>query len=133
MKSHERLVKQVKALPFIGALQVQFSNISLYLALYSSVALTLTLWMTTIINISWWPEWMTLPVYLLLAAGVVLIIMFLDYKFVYPSRMAFINEQACKHENPAMDLLKEIQAVQKRQAAELKSIRNKLGIKRVRK
>lgn len=133
MKSRERLLKQTKALPLLGAIQIQFSNISLYLSLYSFFTLSLVLWSTTIVYIAWWPRWITLPTFFVLAILGAMVVMFLDYKFVYPSRVAFLNEQSCKHPNPAMESLLRVEAVQKEQAAEIKAIRKKLGIKRVRK
>jgi hypothetical protein len=41
--------------------------------------------------------------------GFIVVVMLLDYIFVYPSRQAFLNEQSCKHENPAMDSLYRIE------------------------
>ena len=101
-------MQQVKIPGWVGAIQVQLTNSFFYIALLNTAMLSVTLWATTGPSIQaklpWADFWMLLVVGFLVVCGV----MILDYKFMYPVRQAFINEQACKHTNPAMLLLFEM-------------------------
>lgn len=98
-------MQQVKIPSWVGAIQVQLTNSFFYVSAISLGMQATTLWAVAGPSIqAVWPParfWMLV----LLAFGVLCLIMVLDYKFIYPVRQAFINEQACKHTNPAMELL----------------------------
>lgn len=103
-------IKQAKIFPLVGALQVQVQNSMFYITFINVFMLASTFWFTTgapfvqIHNIKWFTFWH------LMAIGVIgfLVVMLLDYKFMYPSRQAFVNKQSTIHANPAMDALLEV-------------------------
>lgn len=101
-------MKQVKIPGWVGVIQVQLTNSFFYISLLNTAMLSVTLWATVGPSIQVvWPAarfWMFALLGFLLVCG----IMLLDYKFMYPVRQGFINEQACKHENPAMEELLKI-------------------------
>ena len=119
----EKLLKQVKPKPKLGAFQVQVSTtMSHYIVYINLCFMGLMFWHTT--AAPWLRQfyggaqvWMFAIFMLLIVAGIGLF----DYKFVYPSRQAFISRQAYKHDNPA---IADLQKVLKNQ----KKIMEKLGI-----
>lgn len=98
-------MQQVKIPSWVGIIQVQLTNSFFYIALLNTAMLSVTLWATAGPSIQavlpWARFWMLALIGIVVVSGV----MVLDYKFMYPVRQAFINEQACKHTNPAMELL----------------------------
>ena len=120
----ETLLKQIKPIPKVGAFQVQVSTTMSHYMVYINMCLMGTMfWHTT--GAPWLRQfiyagasfWMFALFMLLIGCS----IMLFDYKFVYPSRQAFINQQAFKHGNPTVAIIKEIRANQKK-------IMEKLGI-----
>lgn len=106
----------------MGALQVQLTNSFFYMSLYTTVALTFTFWYTAGYQIAeryapWLSFWMFVGICFL---GL-MVLMYLDYRFMYPIRAKFINEQTCKHENPAMDSLRKLEA-------DISQIKKELGL-----
>jgi len=65
--------------------------------------------------------WMSFGVFIGILVGLVLVTMFLEYKFMMPSHIAFLNKQVYKHESPVR---KDLREVLKR----LERIEEKLGI-----
>lgn len=114
-------MQQVKIPSWIGAIQVQLTNSFFYISLLNTAMLSVTLW--ALIGPSIQEVWPWARFWMLILIGVCVIcgVMALDYKFMYPVRQAFINEQACKHTNPAMEELLRI-------SARLTRIEKKLGI-----
>lgn len=103
------LVKQTKSNLWLGALQVQVSNSFFYLNMISTGMMILTFWYTAGYQIQGkYLPWLTLWLFIGVVAVAFAAVMVLDYKFVYPSRQAFVNEQACKHNNPWMDEIMEV-------------------------
>lgn len=105
------LLKQSKVLPaWLGAVLVQVQNSFFYVGLFNTVMLAITLWYTAGYEIAaQYAPWVSL--WLFIALGIVfwLALIGLDYKFFYPIRQRFLNEQACKHPNPAMDSLNRLE------------------------
>lgn len=98
-------MQQVKIPSWVGAIQVQLTNSFFYIALLNTAMLSVTLWATTGPSIqAVWP-WARFWMLILIGVIVVCGVMILDYRFMYPVRQAFINIQACKHTNPAMEIL----------------------------
>lgn len=111
------LIKQTKGRMWLGGLQVQVSNSMFYMNLISTAMMILTFWYTAGYQIQGrYAQWLNLWMFIGFVILVFVAVMILDYIFVLPSRQAFTNEQACKHENPAMD---ELYAIRK-ENAELK-------------
>jgi len=65
--------------------------------------------------------WMSFGVFIGILVGIVLVVMFLEYKFMMPSHIAFLNEQKYKHESPIRLDLEEI-------LRRIKEMERKLGI-----
>lgn len=101
-------MQQVKIPGWVGVIQVQLTNSFFYISLLNTSMLSIALWALIGPSIQevcpWARFWMLILVGVFVVSGV----MVLDYKFMYPVRQAFINEQACKHTNPAMELLLEM-------------------------
>lgn len=98
-------MRQVKIPAWVGAFQVQLTNSFFYITLFNTAMLSVTAWGSVgpSIQVAW--PWAKFWMFAVLAFVVLIVIMLLDYRFMYPVRQGFINEQACKHENPAMDEL----------------------------
>jgi hypothetical protein len=96
---------QVRVPNWVGILQVQLTNSFFYITLLNSGLLSLTAWAAIGPSLQGVIPWARFWMFGILAFFIVSIVMFLDYKFVYPTRQRFINEQACKHTNPAMEEL----------------------------
>lgn len=58
--------------------------------------------------------WMRLPIFLGLLIIAVLIMLFVFYKFIYPSYYSFLNKQTYIHDNPMQKDLAELLAKQKK-------------------
>lgn len=125
-----KLTRQVGFRRWLGAILVQWQQSMAYLALYSTTMILMSLWSTWGKFAQAYAPWLNFPLFMLIGGlggvSLVTLVGFLDYKFMYPSRQAFLNEQACKHENPAMDSLFRIEANQKAMAAELAEIKEAL-------
>jgi len=99
-----RILKQAKPHPKLGAFQVQLSMSTSHYMVYVNLCFVgMMFWHTT--AAPWLRQfylgasfWMFATFMLLLISAV----MFIDYKFVYPSRQAHISRQAYKHANPAI-------------------------------
>jgi uncharacterized membrane protein len=107
---------------WLGALQVQMANASYYTVWYSNVMLALTFWYTAGYQISQqYAPWLNFWIFMVLMAASIFVFMALDYLYIFPSRIAFTNRQAYKHDNEAMDILKRVEA-------DMIRVKNKLGV-----
>ena len=114
-------MKQVKIPSWFGAIQVQLTNSFFYISLINTAMISVTLWAATGPSVQRVIPWASYWLFLLIGFIVVITIMLLDYKFMYPTRSAFLNIQSCKHTNPAMEELLKI-------SERLTAIEEKLGI-----
>lgn len=116
-------VKQAEARLWLGALQVQLSNsMSFYLTYWNIALMAMMFWYTTAApNIRPIVPWASFWMFAAIALLGVAIVMLLDFKFIYPSRQAFLNKQSYKHRNPAVADLQKI-------LKDLKAIKQKLGM-----
>ena len=120
----EKLLKQVKPRLWLGGLQVQVSMGLSYYLVYVNLSFTgLMFWHTT--AAPWLRQfhpgaefWMFVIFMGLLFSSVMLF----DRKVGLPSRQAYLNRQAYKHDNPAVDDLQEI----KKKVAEIPGISARL-------
>jgi len=111
-----------RIMPYIGALQVQVTNSLFYLTVTNAVMLAFTFWTTTGAGIAAeHAPWMGAKEFFGIVALLLLSIMLLDYKVVYPYRQGFLTRKACEFENPAMDELKALRA-------EVKELKEYFGI-----
>lgn len=101
-------MRQLKIPPWIGAIQVQLTNSFFYVSLANTAMLLVTLWSTTGPSLQAKIPW--IEFWHLAVAGAIFLVMLMifDYVLLYPVRQRFVNEQACKHTNPAMELLWEM-------------------------
>lgn len=72
--------------------------------------------------------WFSLWIFLSLIGLVIATVMVFEYKLVYPSRVAFRNQQEYAHESPIKEDLKQIKAEQERSREDLIKIKEKLGV-----
>ena len=106
-------------LPGIGKLIGAFINV-LYLTMPLFGILAYGISATTLytVNINWIRSnisWLSIPIFFVLIVICCLILMYINYKYLYPSYYAFLNKQVYKHDNPIQQ--------------DLKLIKEKLGIK----
>jgi hypothetical protein len=121
-------MKQFRIFKGLGGIQVQIQNSMFYVSLTSWAMLVGTFWNTVGFPIAymyapWFTFWHMVAIFI---AGIITIAI-LDYKFIYPSRQAFQNEQSCKHDNPAMIEILKLKAQNELILKELAEI--KRGIK----
>lgn len=94
----------------LGGVLVQIQNSMFYLNLISTGMMLLTFWYTAGYQIQQeYMNWLTIYWFALIIVAIFLIVMLVDFNFILPSRQAFLNEQSCKHENPAMEAIWDIQ------------------------
>jgi len=114
-------MKQITMPRWIGAIQVQLTNSFFYMSLINTAMLSVTMWALVAPSIRLVLPWAKYWLFACIGVAIVSTIMLLDYKFLYPTRQGFINEQACKHTNPAME---ELLSISRR----LTQIESELGI-----
>lgn len=111
-----RILKQTKPHPKLGAFQVQLSMSTSYYLVYVNLCfMGMMFWHTTAapflrqfyFGASFW----MFATFMLLLISIV---MFIDYKFIYPSRQAHISRQAYKHSNPVVADIQQILKNQKK-------------------
>jgi len=104
-----KLGMQMGYIPWLGAFVVQISNGLFYVSLTSTLMVALTFWNTTGGALAHkYIPWLNLLEFLIFLGCFLIVLMMLDFKFVYPSRAGFTNEQACKAKNPAMDIMNQL-------------------------
>lgn len=126
-----RLFLQSDKIPFwMGAVQVQFTNSLIYVSVYNTIALSLTFWYAAGYQMAQeYAPWFSLWLYLTVLVACFAVTLFIDYKFMFPARIKYVNEQTCRHENPAMDKLREIENQLDRQHQDIQKIKRTLGVK----
>lgn len=118
----KNLFRQSKGIPWVGAVQVQVINSLIYLSVMNSCMLAFTVWHTAGYEITrQYAPWVNIWIFFTLLISGFLVVMYLDYKMLYPSRVEHNNRQAYKQKNPAVD---DLQAI----LADLKRIKQELGI-----
>jgi hypothetical protein len=116
------LNQSIKRPLWVGAIQVQISNTMFYMNMVSMGMMLLTFWYTAGYQIQQASlHWLTLGWFVLFIVLLFGLVMLIDYKWIYPARQAFYNEQACKHNNPWMDEIIKLEG-------DMKKIKAKLGI-----
>lgn len=78
----------------------------------------------TILLLPWFSIW----IFLTLLGIIILTVMVFEYKLVYPSRVAFRNQQEYAHDSPIKEDLKQIKEEQERVREDLDKIKIKLGV-----
>jgi hypothetical protein len=91
-------------LPVVGKYIGAFVNV-LYLTmpLLGIMAYTISALTLYTVNINWIRSnisWLSIPVYFVLIIIFCLLLMLLNYKYLYPSYYTFLNKQAYIHNNP---------------------------------
>jgi len=110
------LLKQAKPRPKLGAFQVQVSTTMSHYVVYVNLSfMAMMFWHTTAapwirqhyLNADFW----MFAIFMLLFVATIGLF---DYKFVYPSRQAFISRQSYKHSNPVVADIKTLLKNQKK-------------------
>ena len=73
--------------------------------------------------------WFSIWIFLSLLGLVIATVMVFEYKLVYPSRVAFRNQQEYAHESPIKKDLDKIKESQEQSRRDIEAIKEKLGIK----
>lgn len=105
------LLRQYKLSPIVGAIHVQFSNSMFYVTVANTFMIATTLWTVKATTILGLLSWMNFWIFCAVAVVLVVLVMVLDYILVLPSRIEFMNYQACIHPNPGMDKLNHIESM----------------------
>lgn len=104
-------MKQTGYRHWLGAIQIQVQNAAFYDSFVSMAMLALTMWHTTgSVLAQTYAPWFTIWAFLGLGVAYKIIAMILDYKYMYPSRVGFISEQAYKPYNPTVVDIQSIKA-----------------------
>lgn len=115
-------MKQSRFIPWLGGFLVQLTNSFFYVTALNTGMIIITFWYTSgSIIANKYAPWMTLWHFFAICLVVIGAIMFFDYKYMYPSRQGFLNAQACKHPNPAMESLIRLES-------DVEKIKKRLGI-----
>lgn len=119
-----------RILPFLGAVQVQYTNAMMYVSVGSVTMAALTFWAvagTSILG-SVFP-WMGAREFLGLVAIGLICVMILDRKVMYRHRLSFLNNQAYNaNVNPAKDNLLQIIDDVAALKSDIEKIKTALGI-----
>lgn len=124
------VLKQGKPRPKIGGVQMQLSFTFSYYIVYVNLSfMGMMFWHTTAGPFlrQYFPGadfWMFATFMILL----ILSLMVFDHKVIYPSRQAFLSQQAYKHANPVVRDVGKLLAENEEIKADLKAIKDKLGI-----
>ena len=103
-------VAKQKNLPWIGPLKDIVMSTVFYISIINFILLSVTAYYTTLrpfllIYAPWFKIWMWLS----LLVGIVLVMMVLEYKFVYASWYTFRNKQEATHENLIIKRIDELE------------------------
>lgn len=103
------LFKQYNLGKWLGSTFTQITNSFFYLSIINTVMLAITSWQTSLQEriLSVFP-WFNFWWFLIMIVFITLLVMFLDYKLVYPARQAFQSKQSYAHENPVRTDLERI-------------------------
>jgi hypothetical protein len=115
-------IKQYNLGKWVGIYYSQLINSLSIVGIGNSLINLTTLWAVANKSIVQFFPWLTYPI--LLGAIFVIVLVILpvsDYAFLYSTRQRYLNEQACKHDNP---IIKKLVAMEK----DLVLIKNKLNI-----
>ena len=103
-------VAKQKNLPWIGPLKDIVMSTVFYISIINFILISVTAYYTTLrpfllIYAPWFKIWMWLS----LLVGIVLVMMVLEYKFVYASWYTFRNKQEATHENLIIKRIDELE------------------------
>lgn len=101
-------------LPVIGKYLGAFINV-LYLTmpLFGILAYGISAMTLYTVNMNWikdYISWLSIPIFFALIVACCLLLMLINYKYLYPSYYEFLNRQVYKHNNPIqkdLELIKE--------------------------
>lgn len=114
-------MRQIRIPKWIGLIQVELTNSFFYFGMINTVMLSLTLWALVGPGVKVHLPWVTYWHFLGIGVVGLILLLIVDFVFLYPARLRVINEQSCKHDNPAMqELLKHTK--------DLRLIKDKLGV-----
>ena len=110
MKVKLKNVAKQKNLPWIGPLKDIVMSTVFYISIINFILISVTAYYTTLrpfllIYAPWFKIWMWLG----FLVGVVLVMMVLEYKFVYASWYTFRNKQEATHENLIIKRIDELE------------------------
>ena len=110
MKVKLKNVAKQKNLPWIGPLKDIVMSTVFYISIINFILISVTAYYTTLrpfllIYAPWFKIWMWLS----LLVGIVLVMMVLEYKFVYASWYTFRNKQEATHENLIIKRIDELE------------------------
>ncbi len=91
------LLKQSKPKLWLGGLRDMIQRTQAYYAMINAGLLLITTYTVREATIHEYAPWMTWPVILGIIALMMLTILIVDYKWVYPSQIAFHQHEAFKH------------------------------------
>jgi len=100
MRLLHKAAKQYSTGPWLGGLKDLASRAVFYLSLLNFIQISATFYYITLKpNYQWFLPWVSFGAYFGILMFLVLIVMFLEYKFVIPSTYMFLNRQEYLHQN----------------------------------
>ena len=106
MKLPKIITKQYQLGQAPGAVLSMYTSSSVYQSLINTVMLSITTYVTSLSVHA--PSWFNIWWFLLAMLVINVVIMIGHYKFVFPSQMAFGNQQSYNHESPVKKELENI-------------------------
>lgn len=124
------LFKQSKLLPtWMGGFLIQMQQSLVYVGILNIVMLAVTMWYTAGYGIvQKYLPFVSIWHFLTILAFGWLTIMFIDYKYLHPTRQRHLNRQVAKHKNPAMELLEKAAIVNENMQKDIAEIKKALNI-----
>ncbi len=100
VKKSKGLAKQYNLGPWLGGFKDLASRTMIYVSVLSFTQISATFWYTTLQPaISKDVPWLSFGLYFTTLVLGVLVIMFIEYKFILPSSYTFLNKQEYLHKN----------------------------------
>lgn len=99
-------MRQIRIPRILGLIQVELTNSFFYVGIINTVLTTVTLWAVAgpTVQVRW--PWLTYWHFLGVGFIFYVLLLVFDWFVLYPARLRVINEQSCKHDNPAMEEIK---------------------------
>jgi len=94
-----KLLQQSRPRLWLGASRDMMQRAQSYYGLMNALMMLITVYTVREVTIHKYLPWMNFVVFLSIIITVLLLILILDYKLVYPSQIAFHQHEAYKHRN----------------------------------
>lgn len=120
-----RLLKPSRPRLWLGELRDMVQRTQTYYALFNAALLLVTAYTVREVTIKTYAPWLSLPLFFALLVALMLGVMYLDRKLVYPSQVMFHQHLAWKSESPVK---KQLDRIERKNDMRLTRIEEALGL-----